>query len=149
MSRPIDLKEQATRSTGAYEIAVGPPASKKPKRMVKGTMSCDLTAAAAETTCPVKRKYPTCHPPRGGPPPSTKAWACIPSPSYGRPFSDGLPRVNTRVFFCFFSRPFPAGCPGLIPGFFFFFLFPTFSGVSEGHGYPLVFNKYDDQVASI
>ncbi len=34
------------------------------------------------------------------------------------PFSDGLPRVNTKVFF---SRPFPAGCPGLIPRFFFFF----------------------------
>ncbi len=40
VSRPIDLKEQATRSTGASEIAAGPPASKKPKRMVKGTMSC-------------------------------------------------------------------------------------------------------------
>jgi hypothetical protein len=34
MNRPIDLKEQATRSTGASEIAAGPPASKKPKRMV-------------------------------------------------------------------------------------------------------------------
>ncbi len=58
MSRPIDLKEQATRSTGASEIAAGPAASKKPKRMVKGTMSCELTAAAAETTRPLKRKYP-------------------------------------------------------------------------------------------
>ncbi len=59
MSRPIDLKEQATRSTGASEIAAGPTASKKPKRMVKGTMSCELTAAAvAETTRPLKRKYP-------------------------------------------------------------------------------------------
>ncbi len=34
MNRPIDLKEQGTRSTGASEIAAGPPASKKPKRMV-------------------------------------------------------------------------------------------------------------------
>ncbi|CAK9859198.1 unnamed protein product [Sphagnum jensenii] len=59
MNRPIDLKEQATRSTGASEIAAGPPASKKPKRMVKGTTSCELTAAAAaETTRPKKRKYP-------------------------------------------------------------------------------------------
>jgi hypothetical protein len=38
------------------------------------------------------------------------------------PFSGGLPMVNTRVFF---SRPFLAGCPGLIPGFFFFFFFPA------------------------
>jgi hypothetical protein len=62
MNRPIDLKEQPTGSTGASEIAAGPPASKKPKRMVKGTMSCELTAAAAaaaaETTRPQKRKYP-------------------------------------------------------------------------------------------
>jgi hypothetical protein len=38
-------------------------------------------------------------------------------------FSGGLPRVNTRVFF---SRPFPMGCPRLIPSFFiylFLFLF--------------------------
>jgi hypothetical protein len=58
MNRPIDVKEQATRSTGASEIAAGPPASKKPKRMVKGTMSCELTAAAAETTRSLNRKYP-------------------------------------------------------------------------------------------
>jgi hypothetical protein len=31
------------------------------------------------------------------------------------PFSGGLPRVNTTVFF--FFRPFPAGCPELIPEF--------------------------------
>ncbi len=35
------------------------------------------------------------------------------------PRSDGLPRVNTRVFF---FRPFSANCPGLIPRVFFFFL---------------------------
>jgi hypothetical protein len=28
---------------------------------------------------------------------------------FSPPFSDGLPRVNTRVFF--FPRPYPAGCP--------------------------------------
>ncbi len=32
------------------------------------------------------------------------------------PFSGGLPKVNTRVFY-FFFRPFPTGCPGLIPEF--------------------------------
>jgi hypothetical protein len=41
----------------------------------------------------------------------------------------GLPRVNTRVFF---SRPFPTGCPGLIPGVFFFFQRVC------NRGYPLV-----------
>jgi hypothetical protein len=58
------------------------------------------------------------------------------------PFSSRLPRVNTRVFFSrpfsagcpglirpFFSPPFSANCPGLIPGFFFFLFlfFPPFS----------------------
>jgi hypothetical protein len=59
--RPAESHDQLMRpgSTGASEIAAGPPASKKPKRMVKGTVSCELTAAAAaETTRPLKRKYP-------------------------------------------------------------------------------------------
>ncbi len=42
------------------------------------------------------------------------------------PFSGGLPRVNTRVFFFFSFRPFPAGCPGLIPRFLFFVFFSLF-----------------------
>ncbi len=44
VSRPIHLNEQATRGTGASEIAAGPPASKKPKTMVKGAMSCSSSA---------------------------------------------------------------------------------------------------------
>ncbi len=44
---------------------------------------------------------------------------------FSSPFSGGLPRVNTRVFFLnYFFRPFPASCPGLIPGFSFFPPFP-------------------------
>jgi hypothetical protein len=43
---------------------------------------------------------------------------------YGRTglciFQMALPKVNTRVFFFFF--PFSAGCPGLIPEFFFLLL---------------------------
>ncbi len=40
-------------------------------------------------------------------------------------FQMALPRVNTMVFFFFFfSRPFPAGCLGLIPRFYYYFFFP-------------------------
>jgi hypothetical protein len=34
-----------------------------------------------------------------------------------------LPRVNTKVFF---FRPFPAGCPGLIPGFYYYYYYYYF-----------------------
>ncbi len=44
--------------------------------------------------------------------------ALIPGVFFFPPFSGGLPRVNTRFFF-FFSRPFPTGCPRLIPRVFF------------------------------
>ncbi len=38
------------------------------------------------------------------------------------------PRLILGSFFLlFFSRPFPAGCLGLIPGFFILFFFPPFS----------------------
>ncbi len=40
------------------------------------------------------------------------------------PFFGRLPRVSTRVFFLkLFFHPFPAGCLGLIPGFFCFLPF--------------------------
>jgi hypothetical protein len=45
------------------------------------------------------------------------------------PFSGGLPRVNTRVFF---PRPFPADCPGLILGFYYCFFSPFFRRAAQG-----------------
>jgi hypothetical protein len=81
-------------------------------------------------------------------------------------FQMALPRVKTRFFFSFlFLRPFPAGCPGLIPGFYYYYYYyfainrRSYSGynifknkkydefsktmqgrliVTDGHGYPLV-----------
>ncbi len=58
----------------------------------------------------------------------SRFWVLGPRRTDGQDFflsvlSGGLPMVNTKVFLFafFFSRPFPAGCPGLIPWFFCFF----------------------------
>ncbi len=45
-----------------------------------------------------------------------------------RPSPAGCPRLIPGFFFFFFSRPSPAGCPGLIPGVFVFFLCSPFFG---------------------